>query len=336
MALVLLCTTSIPVLSTAAENRLPITIIDTHGHLNGDMNPERLVELMDRAGVQKMVLMARLYGGDLAAGHGSDRQALDFARKYPGRFIPFVAGQRPGLIDPSNWTSPGQNVEMFLRRTEEKLKTGEFFGLGEFILRHHSYSNFGNQGGGEVEIPVDSELMHRIARLAARYHVPVLFHAEAEPPVVAQVRRLLDAHPDTRFIWAHNCGRNSTDGIRTFLVRHPQLVCDLAAMAAPGKSGYGHYWPRRTPWIHPIENGQGQLDPGMAKLFEEFADRFMIGTDAAHTPALRFHGLRVARFRQLLSQLTAKTARRIAHENAERIFAPPSRDGQPGAGAPTP
>jgi len=298
----------------------PLPVIDTHGHLNSDMSAERLIELMDRSGVQRMVLMARLYGNERAGGNGSDRQALDYARRFPGRFIPFIAGQRPGLIAPSVWTSPGYTAENFLRETEAKLKAGGYYGLGEFILRHYDYSNFGRQGGGEVDIPVDSELMHRIAKLAARYRVPVLFHAEAEPPVVAQVRRLLDTEPDTAFIWAHNCGRNSAGEIRALLARYPRLVCDLAAMAAPGKAGYGTYWPRRTPWIHLIEDGQGRLDPEMAKLFDDFPDRFMIGTDAAHTPALQHHGTRVARFRLLLSQVRPSTARKLARDNAERIF----------------
>jgi len=172
-----------------------------------------------------------------------------------------------------------------------------------------------------VDIPVDSELMHRIARLAVRYHAPVLFHAEAEPPVLAQMRRLLEAEPDTTFIWAHNCGRNSAGEIRKLLSRYPRLVCDLGAMAAPGKAGYGTYWPRRTPWIHLIEDGQGHLKPDMAKLFDDFPDRFLIGTDAAHTPALNHYGVRIDRFRLLLEQVKPSTARKLAYENAERIFA---------------
>jgi len=303
---------------TGADGPLPI--IDAHGHLNADMSAEQLIEHMDRAGVRRMVLMARLYESDRAGGSGSDRQALDYAQRFPGRFLPFIAGQHPALLPPSVWTSPGYAAQSFLNEAEEKLKAGGYVGLGEFILRHYDYSNFGRQGGGEVEIPVDSELMHRIARLAARYGVPVLFHAEAEPPVAAQVRRLLDAEPGTTFIWAHNCGRNSASEIRALLARYPRLICDLGAMAAPGKKGYGTYWPRRTPWIHLIEDGRGRLEPEMARLFDDLADRFLIGMDAAHTPALRNYGIRVDRFRLLLSQLKTSTARKLAYENAERIF----------------
>ena len=55
----------------------PLPIIDAHGHLNGDMSAERLVQLMDLAGVKSMVLMARYFQGARAGGNGSDEQAKE-------------------------------------------------------------------------------------------------------------------------------------------------------------------------------------------------------------------------------------------------------------------
>jgi predicted TIM-barrel fold metal-dependent hydrolase len=298
----------------------PLPIIDAHGHLNGDMTAERLVELMDQAGVRGMVLMARTYGGKRAGGNGSDQQALDYARRFPGRFIPFVAGQRGDLLPASTWTAQNRTADTFLRRAEAKLEAGGFHGLGEFILRHYDYSNFGTQGGGEVFVQVDTPLMYRIAGLAEAHRVPVLFHAEAETVVVAQMTRLLSDVSRTVFIWAHNCGRNSAEEIGALLARYPNLMCDLGGMAAPGSAGYGTYWPRRTDRMHVIEDGQGHLLPDMARLFETFPDRFVIGTDAAHTPALTGYVARIARFRELLAQLRPDTAEKLAYKNAERLF----------------
>lgn len=309
-----------PAFSAETVSVEKLEIIDAHGHLNADMPAERLIELMDQAGVQRMVLMPRYYASAKASGHGSDRQALDYAKRFPGRFIPFIAGQREELTSRRVWEAKNRVADAFLQQAEAELKDGDFFGLGEFIIRHYAYSNFGKQGGGDVDVPIDGYLMHQIARLAAKYHVPVSFHAEAEPEVAAAVTRLLESESGTTFIWAHNCGRSSADAIRTLLTRYPNLVCDLAAMAAPGKTGYGTYWPKRTPWIHLIEDGRGNLYPEMARLFDDFPDRFMIGTDAAHTPALNNYLSRIARFRKLLSQLKPETARKLAYENAEQLF----------------
>jgi len=319
---VMLSALSMPVIADEKISTDTLPIIDVHGHLNGDMRAERLVDLMNRAGVKSMVLMARYYGGKKNGGNGSDQQALEYSTRFPGRFIPFVAGQRGDLGRQHSraWQESTRIGDAFLDEARDKLARGGFYGLGEFILRHYAYSAFGSQGGDDVDLPVDSYLMHRIAGLAAHHHVPVLFHAEAEPDVLAAVRRLVNSEPGTRFIWAHNCGRTSADEIRKLLTDFPNLMCDLGGMSAPTPYGYGTYWPKRTPWMHVIENGFGVLYPEMVALFDDFPDRFMIGTDCAHTPALDTYLARIDRFRKLLTQLKPDTAKKLAYENAERVF----------------
>jgi len=306
--------------SRVNANVLPI--IDAHGHLNRDMSAERLIQLMDAAGVKSMILMARYYEGTRAGGNGSDEQALEFARRFPGRFIPFVAGQRDdlGARNQHIWDGRTSAGDDFLQHAERKLQSGHYFGLGEFILRHYAYSNFGKQGGGDVDLPVDSYLMHRIAKVGSKYNVPVLIHLEAEPDKVKEMARLLETERGTKFIWAHNCGRSSAGQIREFLTRYPNLMCDLGGMTATRQGGYGRYWPKKTPWIHLIEDGSGKLFPEMIALYEEFPDRFLLGTDAAHTPALDFYVERIVRFRELLSQLRHDTAEKIAYKNAQTLF----------------
>ncbi|MBI2088598.1 MAG: amidohydrolase family protein [Deltaproteobacteria bacterium] len=298
-----------------------LSIIDAHGHLNGDVLAETLIALMDRAGVSRMVLMARYYGAR-AGGLGSDEQALAYATKYPGRFIPFVAGQRPVLVSRMRWLSPDRQAEDLLRNAEAKLRSGEFYGLGEFIMLHYAYTTRHGETGGEqdVNVPVDSPLMRRFADLATAYRVPLLIHLEAEPDAVAQMARLLEYASSTKVIWAHNCGRASANQIKTLLARYPNLLCDLGGMMATPDSGYGHYWPRRTPWMHLIEDGSGQLYPDMKALYEAYPDRFLIGTDAAHTPALADYERRIHRFRQILSNLQPETTQRLAFKNAEELF----------------
>ncbi len=300
----------------------PLPIIDAHGHLNGDMSAERLVQLMDAAGVKSMVLMARYYRGAKDAGNGRDEQALEFARRFPGRFIPFVAGQRGDLGSRNRhvWEGATQIGDNFLQQAEKKLQAGGYFGLGEFILKHYAYTNFGVQGGNDVDLPVNSYLMHRIAEVAVRYGLPVLIHLEAEPDKVTAMAQLLETKRGAKFIWAHHCGRSGAQQIREFLTRYPNLMCDLGGMAATRQGGYGRYWPKQTPWMHVIEDGSGKLLPEVKLLFEEFPGRFLLGTDAAHTPALDFYVERIDRFRELLSQLRPATAENLAHGNAQRLF----------------
>ena len=117
--------TALPFASSAqnAPPTDPVTagtmpIIDAHGHLNGDMSAEELVSLMDAAGVKAMVLMARYYSGSFNAGNGRDEQAASFAAKHPGRFIPFVSGQRGDLGGNRRdvWEGPTPTGDQYLKQ----------------------------------------------------------------------------------------------------------------------------------------------------------------------------------------------------------------------------
>jgi Tat protein secretion system quality control protein TatD with DNase activity len=221
-----------PAAPQASSYDLPI--IDAHDHLQAQARAEDLVHLMDLAGVARMVLMAQV-----GTEHGSDDQSLMFAQRYPDRFVPFVAFQVPLLASAGSeiierWMHPDDAALTFLRQTEDKLKSGKFFGLGEIIARHYAYKTRFGAVAPEINIPVDSPLMHQFAQLAAKYRVPMLIHAEGEPLVVSAMERLLTAHPDARIIWAHNCGRQSAERITKLLEHHPNLFCDLAAMTNQG------------------------------------------------------------------------------------------------------
>jgi len=297
-------------------------LVDAHNHLNANMTADALIQLMDRAGVEAMVLMPRHYRAPSDGGAASDEQALNFAQRYPGRFIPFVGGQRDDLGPRSSiWRDLGE-AYFLLREFSDKLGNGNYRGLGEFILVHHAYDVGGGEKGGEVRIRVDHDLMRRIAALAAERGIPVLFHAEAEETPAQQAEALFAAFPRTLFIWAHNCGRASATQTARRLRRFPNLSCDLGHLfnGPRTQGGYGKEWPRKTPWVHLVQDDAGRILPEMKQLFETFPDRFMIGTDTAHTAYLKSYEYRIAIFRVLLMQLAPEAARSIGAENARRIF----------------
>jgi len=306
----------------AQPDALPI--VDVHGHLNGDMSAEQLIDLMNETGVRQMVLMPRTFSGRGSGGSGSDEQAVTYATTYPGRFIPFVAGQRDLLDERARWLNPDRQAARLLREMEAELRTRQFFGIGELIVRHYAFTEplggRGSRGGKERDIPIDTPLMGQFAELAARHHVPLLIHAEGEPDIVAGMRQVLARNPRTRVIWAHSCGRSSSEIIRSLLTAFPNLWCDLGGMLNAPFAPYGRYWPRQTPWMFLIEDGNGQLLPDMQALYEASPTRFFLGTDPAFTPSLRAYPRRISRFRQLLSCLTLETARRLAFENADEMF----------------
>jgi Tat protein secretion system quality control protein TatD with DNase activity len=302
-----------------------VELIDIHAHLNHDTPREGLIEKMNQSGVTKIVLMPRSYKSNLAGGLASDEQVISFSQQYPGRVIPFIGGQRDELGPRSRIWNESLLQDGILAEFEEKLSSGKFYGLGEFILRHHSYQVSGsNQGGNELDIPADTLLMKRISKLAAKYKVPLVLHAEAEPHVVEAMKRLIISEPGTTYVWAHNCGRQSAEQLRIILNQHSNLMCDLSNMFNGPKTSasYGKPWPRATEWIFPVQDDNGAIVPDMKVLFEEHPERFLgIGSDGAHTPNYKHYEYRIKVFRVLLMQLSPEVAKKIAFENADRLFA---------------
>jgi len=292
--------------------------------VQGHVGAEQLVAAMDATHVARLVLMPLYYGdggGAINDGQGSDEQALDFARAYPGRFIPFIGMQRPELLNDGIWRSTMGPGNWLLAGTERKLRSGEYFGMGEFMFRFYPYrTSLGNVAISDMRYPPDSVLMHRFAELGAKYRVPLVMHCEAEPEFAEQMIHLVRTHPDTTFIWAHNCGRSSGEQITRMFSELPNLQADLGLMMSTGGEGYGSYWPRRTPWMHLIASRDGVLLPEMQALFERFPERFYVGTDTAHARVYAFYARRADLWRRFLSQLSLATARKIAFENAERLF----------------
>lgn len=295
-------------------------IIDAHGHLGGSFDWETMVEAMARNNVVRRAVMARYYPGpegprDLP---GSDEDSLRLAERYPGRFFPLVGMQRPLLTGAHKWQSPDRDVERLIEEAERKLASGKFFGIGELIVRHWAYSRGIH---AEQDNPIYSTFMRRMSATAARYDVPMVVHMEGYPALVDGFSRLLLENPKTRFVWAHNCGRSKASVIRSMLERHPNLFCDLAGMANVGTRGYGTGWPRMEEFSALIEQG-GVLFPEMKALYEEFPERFMLGTDIAHAPGNNLQGYarHMNRFRELLGQLSPETAKKLAETNAIRIF----------------
>ena len=94
-------------------------------------------------------------------------------RQIPGRFIPFIGGQRSILTARERWLKPDGVAEDLLAEAETKLKSGKFYGVGEFILRHYAYDREDGQGGADHDIPIDTILMRRFMDLLQNTESPL-------------------------------------------------------------------------------------------------------------------------------------------------------------------
>lgn len=147
----------------------------------------------------------------------------------------------------------------------------------------------GYAGIGEFHIfgeDADGEIFRKVVQLAKKYKV--FLHAHS-------VERIFKQDPDATVLWAHS-GFAEPDGIRPMLAKHKRLWSDLAFRSSHGAGG--------------------KADPEWAKLFAEFPDRFMIGTDTYTPERWYFVEEHASWSRTWLQSLPRALAERIAWKNA--------------------
>jgi len=212
----------------------------------------------------------------------------------------------------------------FKERAEELLRLG-VVGFGELAAEHF-------QGATPYQsVPPDHPLFLLLADIAAAHGVPIVLHMEAvpreislpasfkSPPNPPQLRanieafeRLLAHNRRAKIIWAHagwdNTGFRTPELCRRLLAAHPNLHMDVKI--DPLKPGLNS----------PLTTGaSGAIKPEWLKLFQDFPDRFIVGSDQ-HYPEPSAGTQRWQAIALLLNQLPDGVRQKIAGENAERLY----------------
>jgi hypothetical protein len=145
--------------------------------------------------------------------------------------------------------------------------------------------------GADADLPVP----RRIVALAKQHRLILHAHSDTDA-----IERLVRQDPDARILWAHS-GFDAPERVRAMLRTHRNLWCDLAFRTEQGSGG--------------------KVPPEWRAAFEEFPDRFMVGTDT-FTPE-RWHYIveHATWSRAWLADLPPALAERLAWRNGEVLFA---------------
>ena len=159
-------------------------------------------------------------------------------------------------------------------------------------LRRHRYAAIGefHLFGADADLPVP----RRMVALAKQHRLVLHAHSDADA-----IERLYAQDPQARVLWAHS-GFDRPERVAEMLRRHKNLWADLAYRNEHGSGG--------------------KVAPEWRKLFTEFPDRFMVGTDT-FTPE-RWHYLveHASWTRAWLTDLPKPLAERLAWRNGEALF----------------
>ena len=247
-------------------------------------------------------------------------------KKSPGTFA-FLGGGgtlNAMIQEAMRSGNAGGEVRRKFRQRAEAIVHQGAVGFGEMTAEHFA-------GATPYQYaPPDHPLFLLLADVAAQHGVVIDLHMEAVPAAmelpsdlksppnpselhdnIAAFERLLAHNPRANIVWAHagsdNTGYRTPDLCRRLLQAHANLYMQIKVdPVSPGKN-------------YPLDAASGRIEPEWLQLFQEFPDRFVIGTDQ-HYPMPAAGPQRWQAAVLLLNQLPGDLRRKIGTENAVRIY----------------
>jgi predicted TIM-barrel fold metal-dependent hydrolase len=316
--------------------------VDTHNHLvgprqGGHYSFERQVrialEAMNATGVKINLLMPmpQTVGQKLTLRF---EDLLPVVQMYPKRFAALGGGGSLNVMIQEAVRNGHVSEKMekkFDARASALVHEGAV-GFGEMATEHFSMT----KSHPYETAPPDHPLFLRLADLAAHYDMPIDIHMEAIPEAMPMPRRfesppnprrlqpnidafcrLLAHNRKAKIIWVHlgwdNTGKRTVALTRRLLAENPNLYMSIRIASGMRKR-------RVSNPTFPLSQ-DGRLKPEWLALFQEFPDRFLLGSDEIIKPADDHPSAGSIRSTmQLLDQLPPKLKPMIGYENAYRLY----------------
>ncbi len=165
---------------------------------------------------------------------------------------------------------------------ETRLEMPIYSGLGEFHIHD--------------PINADSEVIKKTVKLAVERDIYLHVHSTHEA-----VEKIFEYEPRAKILWAHAGMSDPPEVVARMFDRFDNLWVDISI---------------REYDIAP----QGQLDPKWEKLFLDYADRITVGSDTWVNAQWDNYEKIIAFDRNWLAQLPPDVAKKIAFDNASRLF----------------
>jgi len=303
--------------------------VDEHTHFDFDeKDPEGAVRAaLSALGRENAAMIVFQISPDTFdhPGHYDAEILLAAVKKHPGKLaITGGGGTLNAMIVQSAATGDaGPAVrKKFKERAEELLREG-VIGFGEMTAEHFD-------GATPYQYaPADHPLFLLLADIAAEHNVPIDLHMEAVPqdmPLpaglksppnpprlhanIAAFERFLSHNPRAKIIWAHlgsdNTGYRTVELDRRLLLEHPNLYMEIKTDP-------------RAPGLNYPMTEDGKIKPEWLKLFNDFPDRFVIGSDQ-HYPEPKGQDRRWQEAVLLFNQLPAGVRKKIGTENVAALY----------------
>ena len=304
--------------------------IEGHGHFDEHDAKGSVQSVLQSFGPQHLAKVFLLMPPDTFddPGHYDADVILPAAQEYRDKIgILGGGGTLNAMIQQAVKTGDaGPEVQKRFREQAESLLRQGVVGFGEMTAEHFKSGN----GTPYQYAPADHPLFLMLADIAAQHNVPIVLHMEAVPqdmPLPAKLKsppnapqlhaniaafeRLLAHNPRAHIIWAHlgndNTGFRTPELAERLMRAHPNLYQEIKI--DPGAIGLNS----------PLSDGaSGKIKSDWLKLFQDFPDRFLIGSDQHYPPIAGQNRWEAPVL--LLNQLPPAVRRKIAVDNARKLY----------------
>ncbi len=304
--------------------------MDVHTHIDPhdpSASVETAVRSMANQNASRLFLLTEPYPQDDPERYDAEI-FLPSAKKYPDKLAVLGGGGTLNAMIQEAVRSGNDGPEVrekFRARAYELLREGAA-GFGELTAEHLSQPSSALKDYEYA--PPNHPLFLLLADIAAEQNVPIDLHMEAVPTAmplpsdltapnpsqlpanIADFERLLQHNRGARIIWAH-AGADFTGG------RTPELCRRLL------KSNSNLYMEIKVDPATPGKNSvvaDGQIKPEWLRLFQDFPDRFVIGSDQHYGAKPPKGHPRWESTVMLLNQLPPDLRQKIGMENALHIY----------------
>lgn len=290
---------------TVEANEIPI--IDAHSQVDHQTKLENIIKLMDSAGVSKTIISGRA--------KITPNKIVSFAKKNPSRIIPAVRTKLAGYTENSN---------KYFASLKSQLKTGDYSAMAEILLWHAS------KGGKAPQIVVkpDDRRVEAALKASIENNWPFIVHIEFGSTgkkyqgFMEKFEEMLSKNANHPFVLMH-MGQLNTDEVTRLIEKHSNVYF-ITSHANPiylsGSNGKNADYP----WVNMFDSKADgyELKEEWKNIIVQYPDKFILGLDIVIASQWGdFYLDQVKLWRQELSKLPEDVAHKLAHRNAEQLWA---------------
>jgi len=296
-------------INTIKKNGI-LPIIDTEATYETSIDIDFMVKSMDGQGVALIAFAPKFLDPEKGS-----IESIKLHILYPQYFVPTI-------VDATTEYWVKQEGE-FIEKIEKEAKSGNYYFMGEFELRHYMSTQdfFLNNTSRDISIHPESAWVQRVFSISSEEQLTFQIHNDLEDDLAQPLERMFSLYPNAQVIWTH-LGQirypdrqtiYSPEYVDTLLGKYSNLHFDL------GVSLPERVYPETGFTQNTLQKLSGELTYKWKKLIEKYPDRFTIGSDIAGNRYKSFPQ-KIENARVILSQLSRSTAEKVAYKNAWRLI----------------